>query len=359
MLQKAGYDVEAVAFERRSHPGRMPSCPIQVVGTLERGRYLQRVGCILRALPSVRRAIESHDLVFANGVDMALLCRLAGMGLGRPVVMEIGDIRELQTAMNWKGRVLRKLDKAIADSCGMLVATAPEFIDTYYRKWVGTTTPALVIENKLDIDSWPEKIAPTLSGMPAAAVASENKIRIGYFGVLRWVDSWKTLIALARALPDKVEVVIAGQIAVAPELFDETRIYPNIKYLGEYRSPDDLPRLFGSIDLVWAVYPEIGPADWNLRWARTNRFYEACFFRRPVVARRGSKDAEEIRRFSIGMIIGSGDEPSIVQRFSELTIDQVREWQANIRLLPPSTYLYTEEVEDLGRALRSVLLGVN
>ena len=41
--------------------------------------------------------------------------------------------------------------------------------------------------------------------------------------------------------------------------------------------------VYGRIDLVWACYQPIGPDDWNLRWARPNRFYESCLFQKPLV----------------------------------------------------------------------------
>lgn len=359
MLQKAGFDVRAVAFQRRSHPGRMPTCPVLIIGTLERARYAHRFACLLRAIPAVRRAISSHDLIYVAGVDMAALCLLAGVGLGRPMVLEIGDIRELQTAMNWKGSIVRRLDKLIADSCRLLVATAPEFIETYYRKWVGTKTRAVVIENKLDTEAWPQQIAVAAVSTAAATLRVESAIRIGYFGVLRWADSWETLMALAKALPKRVEIMIAGEIAVSTDLSEQIKECPNISYLGEYHSPHDLPRLYGNIDIVWAVYPKIGPEDWNLKWARTNRFYEACFFRRPIVARSGSKDAEEIVRLGIGMTIDSNDRRSIIEQFDELKPEQVREWQANCRALPSALYLLSSEAEELESELRGVLSDVN
>ena len=31
MLQKAGFQVEAIAFERKYHKGRLPSCPVKMI----------------------------------------------------------------------------------------------------------------------------------------------------------------------------------------------------------------------------------------------------------------------------------------------------------------------------------------
>jgi len=42
MLQQAGFIVEAVAFERDYHVGRMPDCPIERLGKIAHGHYFQR-----------------------------------------------------------------------------------------------------------------------------------------------------------------------------------------------------------------------------------------------------------------------------------------------------------------------------
>ena len=39
MLQKAGFQVEAVAFDRKTHKGRVPICPVKIIGVLNHGHY--------------------------------------------------------------------------------------------------------------------------------------------------------------------------------------------------------------------------------------------------------------------------------------------------------------------------------
>lgn len=150
MLQQAGFSVEAVAFERDYHTGRMPNCPVESLGKIAHGRYLQRILRMVTSLPAMRRAIRRNDVVYASGQDVAFMALIAGLGLGRPVILEVGDIRELQVASGLKGRLVRIVDKYFVNACSLLVATAPGFIDTYYRQWLKASVPAMVIENKLE-----------------------------------------------------------------------------------------------------------------------------------------------------------------------------------------------------------------
>ena len=52
-------------------------------------------------------------------------------------------------------------------------------------------------------------------------------------------------------------------------------------FAGEYRSPQDLPAIYGGVDMVWSCYPEIREEDYNFKWGRPNRFYEGCYFKKP------------------------------------------------------------------------------
>lgn len=109
MLQEAGCTVEMLAFERDYHMGRMPTCLVTNLGRIPYGQYLRRAFRLLGALPKIRRGLRRNDVAYASGADMALAGIVAGAGLGRPMVLEVGDIRRVQIAKGWKGAVFRSL----------------------------------------------------------------------------------------------------------------------------------------------------------------------------------------------------------------------------------------------------------
>ena len=354
MLQNAGFQVEAISFERRSHKGRMPTCSVEIVGVIDHGQYLKRMMKMLTAIPSIRRAIKSNDLVYASGPDMALLCLASGIGLGRPIILEVGDIRELQTASGLWGGLVRKVDRYLADSCQLLVATASGFVDDYYRQWVGTTTRTLIIENKLESSATEEQ--RHVQGMSTfKSIQNKRPLRIGYFGLLRCEESWKILVSLAKRYQKNVEIVVAGYSVDPVDLPQQTEKYPNIIYKGEYRSPDDLPSLYHDVDLTWVHYPNNN--YWGFRWARTNRFYESCFYQTPMISRSGSADAVEIQRYGIGLIIENDDTDKIVEELGNITHEDLDFWQKNMAKIPPEVYLYTTEAEKLGKIIRDIASG--
>lgn len=355
MLKQAGFRVEAVAFNRPYHTGRLPDCRVEPLGEIDSGRYMRRLLKMARALPTVRRAIRRNSMVYASGPDMALLALVAGFGLRKPVALEVGDIREIQLASGIAGRLIRQLDKRLVDSCALLVVTAPKFLEIYYREWLKSSVPAVVIENKLESDFADEIASPALrTSDHDRSNFARRPLRIGYFGGLRCEWSWSVLRELAVSRPNDVEIVLAGYPMNPQDLPDQVLEYENIEYLGEYRSPQDLPSLYERIDLVWACYQHIGPNDWNLRWARPNRFYESCLFGKPLVSRAGCSDAVEVERFNIGLIIDEEGIDSVVERIAGITADDLDTWTRNVSTLPRSVYVYTTEADELAREIAEI-----
>jgi hypothetical protein len=200
----------------------------------------------------------------------------------------------------------------------------------------------MILENKLDSGMGVEcrEIRPPtgLSGSP---------IRIGWFGVLRCPWSWETLSRLAAAHPDRFEIVIAGHALDPRDLPSKAAAATNVRYLGEYRSPDDLRSIYGQVDLVWTVYPGPEVTDPSWRWAllasRSNRYYESCRYKRPTVTLAESGDGAEVLRLGHGLTLSSQSFAAIEAAMLQVGPDDFRRWGAVLDRLPLSTHSYSDE----------------
>jgi len=351
MLQESKFVVEAVAFERDYHSGRLPTCPVESLGRIENRKYIKRIMKLFSALPVLRRKISENDLVYASGPDMAYIALIAGVGLRKPVVLEVGDIREIQVADGLIGWVVRMLDRLFLTRCSLLIATAPGFVQHYYREWLKSAIPAMVIENKLEASVACElAIGARVVGVEGKPLV-DRPLRIGYFGALRSEWSWQVLKQVAESRSD-IEIVFAGYPMKPADLPSLVSKYKNMRYLGTYQSPGDLPHLYGSIDIVWACYPPIGPQE---GWARTNRFYESCLFRRPMICRLGSSDAVEVQKYGIGLIASGDDASHVAIEVSSISLEDVDLWRRNMEAVPKSLFIYTTEPDDLYHKISELL----
>lgn len=355
MISELNYKIEAVAFERDYHKGRLPECDVIFLGKISHGKYLNRIFKMILALPKIRKAVKKNDLIYASGLDMAAMSLIARIGLKKPLIVEIGDIREIQVQKGLKGSIVRWFDKKIVNSSSLIVVTSPPFLNIYYRQWIGTTTKGLIIENKLEGNFLGNEYIDKIDN---DNLNFETKpFRIGYFGLLRDEWSLKVLKAWALSNPDKIEIVLAGlPMEHNIETIENMIKINNIKYMGQYKSPQDLPKIYGSVDMVWACYPAIHPDDWNLKWARPNRFYESCFFQKPTFTRSGCQDAIDVIKFDIGKIIEGNEIEEVVSVLNTIKINDLLKWKENMKKLPDSVYIYTSESSDLNNAIEEILI---
>lgn len=356
MLLEAGFEVEAGAFERDYHSGRLPACQVTKLGFLENRKYLKRFFKLLKALWIIRPLIKRNDLVYASGQDMGFIAFIAGLGLGKPIVMEVGDIVHLQLKPGWMGNVIRRLDRMFVNRCAMLVVISPGFKDVYYRNWLKYKKTILVIENKLDDAILQYSSKPAVSNNELQGdVFTQRPFRIGYFGLLRDAWSLEVLTSLCAMYPGKYEVIMAGKRFISDAAFNEITAQPGITYLGEYKSPNDLSGLYNRIDMVWACYAFIGENDWNLKWGRPNRYFESCFFGKPCFARKGAHFADEVQEYQIGKVISETDIRKTIDEILAITAADLQKWQQNLRNLPEEKYIYKHEISWLKSELAKLL----
>lgn len=356
MLREAGCEVEAAAFARddRAGSGQPPDCPVEPLGRLRQGRYAARIPRLLRAVRRTRALIRRNDAVYAFGPDLALLALLAGAGMRRPVILEVADVVHIQVAGGWAGRTVRGVERLTAERCALLVLTTAGYLP-YYRDWLGVTTPDLIIENKVDA-----AFAEAMREAETADMPAEGPLRIGWFGTLQ--DDWplRMLQSLTAAAPERFRAVIAGVptwlgegVAARETLSRRIGENPRIEFRGPYRYPDDLPALYGSVDLTMACYsPEVPDG-----WSQSNRFYEACLFRKPLIVRDGCADVPPVREHGVGLVLPETDPDAAAARILDTPPEQWARWRANMTALPPQVYASVDEPQALRQTLAELTHG--
>lgn len=349
MLKQIGFDVEVAYFERDYHKGRTPDCKCTSLGKIEHGKYFSRIFIFLKSLFRLRRMSKNFDLLYCSGPDMAYFSMVSTIGLGIPKVMEVGDLREIQFRPNLVGACFRLVEKTFVRKCKFIVTTSEGFIDGYYKN-LDKNLDYLVLENKL------EK-RPLESQEQNPARKNDDVIRIGYFGLLRCNWSWKVLSALAEKNPDRFEIFVAGYDFGLEGFEKDIDRLDNIEYYGTYKSPQDLYTLYSQIDLVWGVFPiPTKPSDQNWKWAKTNRFYESLYYKKPLVVLDGSGDAPAVNSLDVGVNIKRDSVANAVSFLEKLNLEDIQRLEKNAEEVPEHIYMYNQEYEQLKEKILSVLI---
>lgn len=346
-LQKLGVEPKILAFERDYYAGKAWSGGYKSLGKLQHGHYCKRLIPLLKAVPKVRAAVKEADIIYAFDLDVLLFGWLASRSFsGQPkIIYEVGDIREVLLGKRLVARSLRWLERFLLQRTNLLVVTSKAFVSEYYRGIQGLTDLCYqVIENKLDPDVLRQV-------EHKARDRSSEVLRIGYFGVLRCPRSWEILKAAARKGGGKIKLYVRGIPVGIESLEEEAEAIPYIDYGGAYTVSNELADIYGSVDMVWACYPYQGTSIGNWQWARTNRFYEACYFQKPMIAQVGTQDGQVIEELGLGICLDLSDIEGAARSILEISDTDLERWRANIGRLPEKTYTYTNEHEQLLEAL--------
>jgi succinoglycan biosynthesis protein ExoL len=339
MLARIGNHVQLLGYTRGYYIGKKWQGESILLGNLRERHYFNRIFPFLHSLPQVYKAIKSADVVYAFGQDLLGLGWIASLPIGKKpkIVCEIADIQPALTGRGIFSQELRYIERILLNKVDLLVVTSEAFITGYYQNLQGITDiPYQVIENKVD----EEFVVPSIK---TAVERNENGVlRIGYFGLLRCRRSWEILRLVALKGKGRVKIYLRG---VVP--WDDMRIEilnsPNVEYGGAYVSPDELSSIYGQVDLVWAGFPYEGKNYGNWRWARTNRFYESCYFKKPMLVQKGTEDGRVVDTQELGLSLDLAGIGPCVDQILNIEESHLKLWRWNISQLPKNFYTYSDE----------------
>lgn len=357
ILQDSDFDVVVVAFERDSFKARMPNAHVNILAKIDNGNYFKRIIIMIKCILSLRKYIKNTDAIYALNQDLAIFAYIAAIGLNKPLIIDVADIREIQTGPSIVSIIFRLIDKYITNRASLIVVTAKGFISEYYKKILGIEIEDyILLENKVD---YTEDLRITSNACNTLDYQRE-KIKIGYIGVLR--DEWSLLFLkeLVIKYPDKFEIVCAGIDLIRGYDIDKyCTDTPGMKYLGPFKSPADLNGLFQHVDVIALFYPETKiPEHWfNIRSVcNTNRFYEACYFRKPIISFSFCEDGKRVKENSIGMVFDTYNIDTNVEILnSQLTMERIVYWHENLLHLKEDIYCFSNEKEIMKNKINEIL----
>lgn len=354
LLKDAGFDVIVAAYDRGSYISRLPDVEINVLGKIVDGKYFNRVVVYLKSFYKLRKLISKSDAIYAISPDIAFIASLCNFRLHKPLITDVADIREIEVSKSIGGFIVRRMDRFIAKRSSMVVVTSQAFIDKFYHDVLKVNIESFyLLENKVDYDLVFDKNTSVLHN-------NNSKIRIGYFGVLR--DNWtiELFLELLRQFPDRFEILTAGIDSITKYNLSELACNVNgFNYLGAYRSPDDLEKLYKNIDMMAIFYPDNkNDVNWfnAKRICRSNRFYEACFFKKPILAFDFCADGYEIEKFNIGFTLSDYNiDDAIKHILLKATTDNIKFWTGKMNDLTENTYRFTDECSVLKTKINKLI----
>lgn len=290
------------------------------LGRTADGAFLQRIrqvfaGAALAA--AQREVLESADVIIARNLDMLACAFLTKRKakLATPVIYESLDIHRLLCRQDLVGKALRWLEGRLLRRTKGLIVSSPAFLENHFARYYPDQYRAFLVENRLAAGAQygPRPVPSTL--------ASDRPLRLGWVGVLRCQRSFNLLCALADKFADRLEIHLHGVPArnEIPVFEPEVSRHPNMVYHGRYKSPEDLSKIYGDLDLVWAG--DFMEAGFNSVWLLPNRIYEGGYYCAPAIAPAQTQTAKWISNRRGGFIIDEPLEATLLALISGLLDD--------------------------------------
>ena len=347
-MKELGIEAKVFAFERDFYKGKIENRDYISLGNVERENYLKRIKPIIMALFKLRNQLDSADVIYTFGVDTFIIGWIASLlnGHRTKIVYEVGDIRTVVLKENIVGKLFRFLERRVLNRADLLVVTSGAFIENYFMRIQKTRDIKYhIIENKPELTEEKEKKEKN-------QIEHNDKITIGYFGVIRCRRSIEILKEIMLANRNKFNLYIRGIPSGTDDLIREIRDLEGVEIQGEYTVPDDLYNMYSKADVIWACYPFQGEKVGNWNWAKTTRFYEACFFNKPMISQKGSQDSLIVKKYGIGIDIDLSDINKTALEVNKLSLEDITSMKLKFKKVPSEVFKYRTEHEDLLKKLK-------
>ncbi len=343
-LVSEGVTPLVLGFDRDHYPADDSCLDYISFGQIEHGSYGRRIMKYLKAMWRVIQVTRNQDVIYCFGFDMLMIAIISKLFTFSRVklVYEVADIRPIQLKKGLVSQLIRLIERLMLKLVTLVVVTSPAYIESYYKKVLNANKcEYIVVENKLDATQEPQKNNKIINKK------NRDYLVVGFFGVLRCERSWEILKLVALKSDGRVKVLLRGVPLSPKDIEEQSQSIENLSYAGPYKSPIDLPSLYDSVDLVWACAPydetDLGDCDWK----RTNRFYESCYFGKPLICQRGTEDSKVVQEKDLGLVLDLSDVESSVEKILSLSQTDIMSYQTNVLNLPEKSYCYTQEHQNI------------
>lgn len=342
-LIDAGIDVEVYGFRWEGSIEPSLPYPIKVLGTFKEHSFVDRFRVLLKSMRIIKREHprKENALFYVFSLDLMMLFHF--IYPSAEYIYEESDLTHTYLGSKILRTLLEKLDKRLIRKSYKTVFTSEGFIRYHF----GENTPinSVLIPNKLD-----KKVLELT--LPQQRKTEANHLVLGFVGVPRFKAVRDFINVFCARFPQHEFHVFGGPIKQDIEAFEALQQYPNYHYHGAFKSPGDLPEIYGSLDAVLSTYDT---EYINVRFAEPNKLYEAIYFETPIIASKGTFLADKIMEMGVGFEVDTTKESDVISLVNQLTVDAIEAKRRNCANIPNNNAVNdnTEFVKEVANYLQA------
>lgn len=308
-----GFQVEVYGYMRDvSFVNKYKGIEPHVLGVVENERYINRIIPVWKDVTRILHSFTSNTIFYLWGFDIAI----SALFRNNRYIYEISDVRYASFKKPISA-LLRLLDRLIIRRSIATVITSEGFVD-----YLGNNDK---FEKKFIL--LPNKLSRRMLevGRPHAFGSEENdKIRLGYVGLYRYPN---TVVKLAEIVGESFPSMEfhfwgVGDDTIMTKINSIVSRYSNVIEHGPFKNPNDLQRVYSTIDIVACNYDTNGV---NERMAEPNKLYESVFFNKPIIVSENTFLSKKVRKLGIGLVINNSkdDMLSFLEKINRDILEEI------------------------------------
>ena len=315
-----GYAVEIYGFNRGvySENAYVKGAKINDLGFAPSGvGYVKKFFNASSVLKSIFKKFNDEDVIYyAFSFDLAVLCKMYSR---KRYIYEISDIVYTYFKKSSLQLIFKRIDKWIIKNSFLTIMTSEGF-NNYLFPTGNINNNIIIQSNKVN--------SKLITADRGSEVQTENTIIFSYIGAFRYPN---TVFRLARIIGEKYpqhEFYFWGDSNLTDLAIELSKKYENIKYFGAFKNPEDLVKIYKTIDVVVACYDI---ETLNERIAEPNKLYEAMFFIKPIIVSKETFLAQKVADFKCGFAIDATNDLELCQFIDNLSLEKLNEIKFNIK----------------------------
>lgn len=242
-----------------------------------------------------------------HAIDFEMLAIASIISNKHSIVYEVYDIKFFSNPI--VNSIRTKLEKKILLKSVDGIVLASPFFKQYYEKLQGGKLPKIIVMNN----------KPTLvqakysnsNNKESIKIDKEkNDIIIGFIGTVRYKDILINLIDAAVKF-QSVKLLIAGggpDFDFINKYVIENHFENQVILTGQYDS-SQIGEIYKLCDYVWAAYPS---EDRNVKYAISNKFFEALVYRKKSIISQGTLLGDTTEKYGLGYTLNPYDVKAII-----------------------------------------------
>lgn len=309
----AGYKVKVFGFDRSKYANNafLPGIEIEILGQQKDGKdYIKKFFQSKRAIKKVINNHRSDETIFyAFGFNQAFFMIINGAS---KYIYEISDILYGYRKFYLFRWFFKVMDRCLIRKSLLTVVTSKGFVNYLYSN--RNPSKVIVQSNKVDYSlnysKRPEFSLPN----------SQNSLVFAYVGAFRYPN---TIFRFARIIGEnypKHQFHFIGESILTSEVIKIANKYPNVKHLGAFNNPEDLPDIYNKIDFLVACYDT---TNLNERIAEPNKLYESLYFKKPIIVSKNTFLEKRVNQFKCGFAIDASKDKDLIDFVKSITLEQI------------------------------------